>query len=243
MDITERKKRNNKGLTLLEVLIAVCLFAIVLAPISASLLTALKINIRSRQLLTATDVAQTLMESFSEKTYEECKNTVTALGGTLATGFASIDEGYYNQNANSSGIPWSSVSSYITLNSVGQTTITDPDTGAVLSKSNKLWINDSEVINKIYARVLKTVCADKKLYYTVSPGGEFMYIGYTGINAKGMTFDAVVSFLPVPNASDDHWYTYVVFVDVYQYKGETAADRLTKPTVSLKSGILWKARL
>ena len=243
MNVKERKMRHNKGLTLLEVLVAVCLFAIVVAPISASLLTALKINIRSRTLQTATDVAETLMEAISEKTYEECKNTVTALGGTMDTGFASIDDGYYNQNANSSGVAWSAVSSFITINSNHQTTVKDPDTGVETAKANKLWIKDSAPINKIYARVLKTVCANKKLYYTISPGGEFMYMGYTGINAKGKTFDAVISFLPVPNASDDHWYTYEVFIDVYEYKGETDAKRLTEPTVSIKSGILWKARL
>ena len=242
MDIKERKVR-NKGLTLLEVLIAVCLFAIVVAPISASLLTALKINIKSRTMLTATDVAQSLMESFSEKTYEECKNTVVALGGTLATGFSSIDNGYYNNAANAVSLPWSSVSTYITVNSIYQTTMIDPDTLNVKIAPNKQWINDIGPMNAIYARALKTVCANKKLYYTVSPGGEVMYIGYTGIDAKGMTFDAVVSFLPVPNAADDHWYSYEVFVDVYQYKGDASADRLTTPTVSVKSGILAKARL
>jgi type II secretory pathway pseudopilin PulG len=99
-----RRKRKNQGLTIFEVMIAVALFAIIVTPIMRSFVTSIKINEKARKVMIATDVAQTIMEGFAGKTYEQVWR---ALGtsesgfnfsstGNGALAFSSINQNYFN---------------------------------------------------------------------------------------------------------------------------------------------------
>ncbi len=59
----ERDKKKNSGFTLVEVLVAVAILAAMTAPILKSFVTVAGVNSKSRRKLTATEVAETLMES------------------------------------------------------------------------------------------------------------------------------------------------------------------------------------
>ncbi|MBO6205769.1 MAG: prepilin-type N-terminal cleavage/methylation domain-containing protein [Lachnospiraceae bacterium] len=102
-----KRKGNQKGVTLLEVVIALALFAIIVTPVAKSFLTAMKVNQRSRETMIATDVAQSIMEGISGKTYEDvCKALDIAPTGFDFTAthredngkyaLSSINDGYYN---------------------------------------------------------------------------------------------------------------------------------------------------
>lgn len=64
-------KKNNKGFSLIEVLLAVVLLALVAAPILQMLYSSYAMNIKSRQYLAAADLAQEKMEFLSSCVWED----------------------------------------------------------------------------------------------------------------------------------------------------------------------------
>ncbi len=101
-------KKKKSGLTLLEVVIAVALLAILLLPLMRSFVTSAKVNQRSREIMIATDVAQSLMEGISGKSYisvlkgmDICASggfdfTKDNIASSGAFAFSSIDNNFYN---------------------------------------------------------------------------------------------------------------------------------------------------
>lgn len=57
-------KKNNKGFSLIEVIIAVAVFAILIAPLTAQLISAINVNTRSTKKQYAIEKAEEIMESF-----------------------------------------------------------------------------------------------------------------------------------------------------------------------------------
>lgn len=68
---SKKRKGSQKGVTLFEVMIALALFAVIITPVMKSFVTAMKVNRKSRETMIATDVAQSIMEGISGKTYED----------------------------------------------------------------------------------------------------------------------------------------------------------------------------
>ena len=65
------KKRKNAGMSLIEVIVAVAIFAITAAVLLQSFVTSGRINRKSRIYLEATTVAQNIMEELKAQTFEE----------------------------------------------------------------------------------------------------------------------------------------------------------------------------
>ncbi len=99
-----------KGFTLFEVLIALALFAIIIVPVMRSFVTAMRVNEKGREVMVATDVANSLMEGVSGKTYEQVvRGLLQAEAGfdltddsketavKLSRKFSSINDDYYNK--------------------------------------------------------------------------------------------------------------------------------------------------
>ena len=63
-------KKDNKGFTLLELLIAVIILAIVVVPMLRSFATSYRVNARSREIMRATTLAQNEMEIFEKEKLE-----------------------------------------------------------------------------------------------------------------------------------------------------------------------------
>lgn len=104
---SRKRKGNQKGVTLFEVMIALALFAVIITPVMRSFITAMKVNQRSRETMIATDVAQSIMEGISGKTYAEvCKALeIAPVGFDFQAAYrdqsgkyalSSINDGYYN---------------------------------------------------------------------------------------------------------------------------------------------------
>ncbi len=100
------RRGRHKGVTIFEIMIAIGLFAIIVVPVMRSFVTSIKVNKRSREIMIATDVAQSIMEGFSGKTYADIwKGMDISKGGFTYTGtdptgkyaFSSIDKGFFNK--------------------------------------------------------------------------------------------------------------------------------------------------
>lgn len=63
-------KKDNKGFTLLELLVAVIILAIVVTPMLHSFVTSYRVNARSREIMRATTLAQNEMEIFEKEKLE-----------------------------------------------------------------------------------------------------------------------------------------------------------------------------
>lgn len=81
--IIKNKKSNNLGFSLLEILLAVVLLAIVVTPLIQTIYTSMALNKKSRILMGATDIGQTYVEFFESKTYEDIHSTYTVDNFTI----------------------------------------------------------------------------------------------------------------------------------------------------------------
>ena len=64
-------KKDNKGFTLLELLVAVTILAIIIVPMLRSFVSSYRVNARSRQTMRATTLAQNEMEIFEKEKIED----------------------------------------------------------------------------------------------------------------------------------------------------------------------------
>lgn len=82
------RKMDDKGFSLVELLIAVCILGIIVVPLLNSFLSSYRMNARSRQTLRATTLAQNEMEIFEKESIED---------------LCSLDEFVYNSSTNPTG--------------------------------------------------------------------------------------------------------------------------------------------
>ena len=75
----KNRRVNHKGVTIFEVMIAIALFAIIITPVMRSFITSMRVNQKARRAMIATDVAQTIMEGISGKSYEQVYYGLTAV--------------------------------------------------------------------------------------------------------------------------------------------------------------------
>ena len=71
MKLFQKIFKSNKGLSLLELVVAIAFLAIVITPVMNSFITAGRINAKSRKLMCANDCAQALMEGIADKSFYE----------------------------------------------------------------------------------------------------------------------------------------------------------------------------
>lgn len=102
-NIRERALKDNKGITLMELVVAVALFAVIIIPVMTSFVTSMRVNQKSRKLMIASDLGQAIMEGFADKSYSEIKGQIDSIG-TADLSFAPISAngvpGYYNLKDN-----------------------------------------------------------------------------------------------------------------------------------------------
>lgn len=97
------KKRNNRGFSLIELVLAISLFAVVVTPLMNSFITSYKINQKSRKLMAATDICQDIVEGYSEMTFETLNsylNTMQTAEPTKMFRLTTVDNDKYNVSKN-----------------------------------------------------------------------------------------------------------------------------------------------
>lgn len=96
-------KRNSKtsdaGFSLVELLIAVTVLAIIVIPLLHMFVTSTRINVKSRQTLRATTVAQNIMEGLKAYTLEEVSIQFEPPEGVGGSGYHYPSDGFYIVNS------------------------------------------------------------------------------------------------------------------------------------------------
>lgn len=87
--IIKKMRKNNTGFSLLEILLAVVLLAIVVTPLIQTIYTSMSLNKKARILMGATDVGQHQVEYFEAQTYEDISSLFSS--------------GHYTKNVSSNG--------------------------------------------------------------------------------------------------------------------------------------------
>ena len=96
---TKRSKAANAGFSLVELLIAVTILAIIVIPLLHMFVTSTRINVKSRQTLRATTVAQDIMEGLKAYNLEEVRTQFSLPDGTISSDFFYPTEGFYIVNS------------------------------------------------------------------------------------------------------------------------------------------------
>lgn len=230
------KRLDNRGLTLIELLMAIAILAIIIVPVFGSFITSARVNMKARRTLAATNVAQTIFEGFADKTYEGGISGIMGqlnmgISGTLSgnNALSTLDNNYYNDMSHYVALP----TDVFTINGVDI-----PDRNEFHFKGNT-YSNMSDLIsgnavsintvsfNQVVAQAAnKNVVdygADKALMgWSSGYGGALVY---SGIEMENFRFDAVVTFLPMAQNTTDKYYTYCVTVTIYDAKQDDPALR------------------
>ena len=245
MKLLNKLLKSNKGLSLLELVVAVCFLAIVITPVMNSFITAGKINAKSRKLMCANDCAQSIMEGIADKSFYELKLAFLNEYGTndVSANFAlsGLDGGVFNKAVSDGNVDDTNVviSGGFTLTDASLTDITQhslkfiPTGGAGVSYNTASSISDNsfvQTINSVFRQECKSklgaVSTDLNKHLCVWKNSDVidnlyvMMLCYSGIEWDGYYFDAVVTFIPtarVPGvgADEDLWYSYYVQIDMY----------------------------
>lgn len=96
---TKCGKAANAGFSLVELLIAVTILAIIVIPLLHMFVTSTRINVKSRQTLRATTVAQDIMEGLKAYNLDEVRTQFSLPDGTISDDFFYPTEGFYIVNS------------------------------------------------------------------------------------------------------------------------------------------------
>ena len=96
---TRRDRMTDAGFSLVELLIAVTILAIIVIPLLHMFITSTRINVKSRQTLRATTVAQDIMEGLKAYSLEEVRTQFSLPDGTASSSFFAPTEGFYIINS------------------------------------------------------------------------------------------------------------------------------------------------
>lgn len=96
---TKHGKAANAGFSLVELLIAVTILAIIVIPLLHMFVTSTRINVKSRQTLRATTVAQDIMEGLKAYTLDEVRTQFSLPNGKISDSFFYPTEGFYIVNS------------------------------------------------------------------------------------------------------------------------------------------------
>lgn len=241
-------KKDNKGLSLIELLIAMALLAILIVPIFNSFIASARINLKSRQLMAATDLAQTVFEGFSDKSYGTVKDDINSRMGSVSLSsnhiYATVSNNYYNMPEHYVALDGSLLASLgsPSVNSVqyGSDTYV---TRELISGNNAAGMTTVSINSLICdaARADLSVSTNSCLWGWVDGMGDknMAAMVYTGVDQDGFLFDVVVTFLPMADTVDDKYFPYCVTITVYDAKEDPAIDRMSSERYQfcMKGGI------
>lgn len=97
---TRRQSSSDAGFSLVELLIAVTILAIIVIPLLHMFVTSTRINVKSRQMLRATTVAQDIMEGLKAYNLEEVRAQFAPPEGASPSTYYYPSNGFYVLNTN-----------------------------------------------------------------------------------------------------------------------------------------------
>ncbi len=240
-------KEDNKGLSLIELLVAMALLAILIVPIFNSFIASARINHKSRQLMAATDVAQTVFEGFSDKTFGTVKDDIDSRMGSFTLSgnhiYATLSGNYYNMPEN-----------YVALDGSQLTSLGSPSVNCIVYGSDTYVArdlisgNNADGITTVSINSLICDAARSDLSVSTNTclrgwfdgmGENMAALVYTGVDQDGFLFDVVVTFLPMAATDGDKYFPYCVTITVYDAKENPEIERMSSERYqfSMKGGI------
>lgn len=239
-------KKDNKGLSLIELLVAMALLAILIVPIFNSFIASARINLKSRQLMAATDLAQTIFEGFSDKSYGTVKDDIDGVmgHGTLSGNhaYATVSNNYYNMPEH-----------YVALDGSLLTSLGSPSVNCVTYGSDiyvaRELISGNNAAGMTTVSINSLICDDAREDLSVSTNSclrgwlddskNMAALVYTGVDQDGFLFDVVVTFLPMAETETKEHFPYCVTVTVYDAKENPDIERMSSERYqfSMKGGI------
>lgn len=244
------KKGNNKGFSLIEIVIGIGMLAVIIIPILHTFITSAQLNRDSRQVMIQTEVAQTIMEGFAGKTFIDVKSSVSdlmnntegAISGNSA--LSTIDGNLFN-SAGAYDVyngDFMNKLSAVSCNSVtwqggNISTVNLVSDNSVMVSMNQVFAADLAGQFNAYAGANGE---EERIFTSCLPGsGEALFIGYGNIHYEGYRFDAVVSFLPMAKRANDMYYTYRILLTLYEYKPEMSnIERFSHVLMMMDGGIM-----
>lgn len=241
-------KEDNKGLSLIELLVAMALLAILIVPIFNSFIASARINHKSRQLMAATDLAQTVFEGFSDKSFGTVKDDINSRMGSVSLSsnhiYATVSNNYYNMPEH-----------YVALNGTLLASLGSPSVNCVQYGSDtyvaRELISGNNAAGMTTVSINSLICDAARADLSVSTNSclrgwldngadsNMAAMVYTGVDQDGFLFDVVVTFLPMAEDVGDRYFPYCVTVTVYDAKENPEIERMSSERYqfSMKGGI------
>lgn len=193
------KNAKHAGFSLVEILLAIVILALVITPILQTVLSSMSISNRSRNLLGATEVGQMTLEVLNSK----------AMEGT----------GGIEEMLTTSGIRMlPAISSYVP---------TKVTYGSLSFSSHSSFVN---AIKTNYAN------NDGKLCF-VSNNESVKRFALHNVEHNGLEYDVVVSMTSTASEPTDKYFTYDVYLEVYEVKD---GCHYNKRLISMESAVINK---
>lgn len=246
------KQKDNRGLSLIELIIAIAILAIVITPVFNAFITSARINLNARKTLAATDVAQTIQEGFADKHYEagvvqaiKTLNSQDIVNSTQGLVLSSLNDDYYNMKDNYYNMADGEAVSPILLGaaSTGMNqiymdgalyTAIDLISGNAIPNGGSGGPADTLSANRLVANAAAAKLAsdgDQKVlmgwlssFGGPNRAGALAALVYTDVELEGFVFDAVVTFLPMAVNTGDIYYPYCVTIAVYDARMDVDND-------------------
>lgn len=232
----KRKKLNNSGLTLIEIVVAIAVLAIVSGPLLKSFMLSSEINRKSRKSMCANDAAMMVMEGLADKSYSEIVSALTAVktsGAVAASGktsLSSVNNGFYNTGSNCvagnlatvSGCNITKVNTVFNSVSVAGKDLTK-NMDFLMKIHDSAWYNYS----------LQVPTKETALYTYEGTAG--MVLVYGNVLSGSYNFDVVVSFIPLAETMQDVWYMYDIYLTVYDHAKDGTVVSEHFDTTTLKN--------
>ena len=130
------KKLNNRGMSLVELLVAVVILAIIMVPLLHSFVSSSKLNGKSQRVLKATMIAENVMEEFDDVSVEDLakKYSVTGNSGIYTFDFSSDQLSEYGTDEYQAIVTLNPGDSYEAYNQVSLS-----DVSAITSEHSALY--------------------------------------------------------------------------------------------------------
>lgn len=224
----EASRKKNSGFTLVEVLIAVAILAVVSIPIIQSFVSVAQVNGKSRRKLSATTVAESVMESCKGMTMTEFAAQCDYFGSATVTVPFKIIAGDIENGTAFGGYAAELMASpsgtYSQITSVGQYTADRDGAGFKFRKKTGdkyiFWISEIEMGGGYFDAVVTYQLNTSRSKGTVTYGGTTYNVA-TELTNKGMR---TLRY-------------YDVTIDVYRSQGALSTTVSYDPIVTLTGSI------
>lgn len=203
-----RVQKNNKGFTLVEVLIAVSILAVLVVPLVANFVTSSKVNQKTKRVMNGTSVAQNIMEGISSYGVEKTIIQLEDSGAEDVT-LKFIPENMQPENWGKSKIKY--------------TTSTDPVTGEVTYyptyENDRYQDDDNRELLQEDTR-LEGMLIDGTDTVSTSFSSKYLKLDDDGIIVRDENKNP--TFLP-----DNDLHAYMFWMENVEYAGQKYDVRLT----------------